>query len=201
MTSAGVTSIAGSVRRGRPRSEAIDNAIIQATIDELIERGFVSLSMEAIAARAGVAKTTLYRRWPSANELAIEAMRAFEGPVTTPPSGSARDELLWYLEGMRRKWDDPRYAAIMRRASADGTVQPEVYKRCRERLIAPHIKRMNAALRRAMGEGVIRDDIDVRWVRQMMVSPILAAALTHKDRLSVAQVETTLDVVLRGLAP
>ena len=50
---------------GRPRSESIDTAIMAATIDELIERGFLAASMESIAQRAGVAKTTLYRRWPN----------------------------------------------------------------------------------------------------------------------------------------
>jgi AcrR family transcriptional regulator len=190
-----------AVRRGRPRSEAIDTAIIEATVDELVERGFAGLSMEAVAARAGVAKTTLYRRWPNTTELTLEAMRTFETELTAPPPGTVRDELLWQLDVMRRRWNDPRYAAIMRRASADGTVQPEVYKHCRDRLIGPHIRQMNETLRRAAAEGLLRDDIDVTWVRQMIVSPILAAALTHKDRIGAAQVETTLDTVLRGLAP
>jgi AcrR family transcriptional regulator len=189
------------LRRGRPRDEAIDAAILAAMVDELIERGFVSASMEGVAGRAGVAKTTLYRRWPQIADLALAAMQSFEVVVDDPPHGSPRDQLAWLLDGMRRKWNDPRYAALMRRVAADGTVSPEVYRHTRDRLIGPHVRRMNAVLHRAVDEGVIRPDVDVAWVRQMLVAPIMAAALTHKDRLGAAQVNATLDTVLRGLAP
>ncbi len=190
-----------TIRRGRPRDESINAAILNATIDELIERGYSGLSMEAVAARAGVAKTTVYRRWTNPLDLALEAMRTFEVVEDDPPPGSARAQLLWLLEGMRRKWNDPRYAAMMRRAAADGTAQPEVYRHSRDRLIRPHIRRMNTVLHKAVDEGLIRADVDVSWVRQMLVSPIMAAALTHKERIGAAQVEAVLDTVLRGSAP
>jgi AcrR family transcriptional regulator len=191
-----------AVRRpGRPRSEVIDAAIREATIDELIERGFLGLSMEAVAARAGVAKTTLYRRWPNTQELAIDAMHSFDVDADAPPDGSARDALLFLLERMRRTWSDPRYGALMRRVAADGTAQPEVYRQCRDRLIAPRVRIMLDVLNRAVDEGLIRDDADLGWVRQALCAPIMAAVLTHKERVTRAQVEFTLDTVLRGLAP
>jgi AcrR family transcriptional regulator len=191
-----------AVRRpGRPRSEVIDAAIREATIDELIERGFLGLSMEAVAARAGVAKTTLYRRWPGTQELALDAMRAFDIDAGVPPDGSTRDALLYLLERMRRTWSDPRYGALMRRVAADGTAQPEVYRQCRDRLIAPRIRVMEDVLRRAVDEGLIRPDVDLRWVRQLLGAPVIAAVLTLKERVTRAQLEFTLDTVLRGLAP
>jgi AcrR family transcriptional regulator len=188
-------------RPGRPRSEVVDAAIRAATVDELIERGFGALSMEAIAARAGVAKTTLYRRWPGTQDLALDAMRSFDVDSDTPPDGSARDALLFLLDRMRRTWSDPRYGALMRRVAADGTQQPEVYRQCRDRLIAPRIRAMNDVLLRAVEEGLIRPDADLGWVRQLLAAPIMAAVLTHKERVTRAQVEFTLDTVLRGLAP
>ena len=106
---------------GRPRSESIDAAILQATTDELIERGFLAASMESIAARAGVAKTTLYRRWPNTTELAVAAMRSFETDTLDVPPGSVRDNLIWLITQMGRKWSDPRWAALMRRVAADGS--------------------------------------------------------------------------------
>ena len=188
-------------RPGRPRSEVVDAAIRAATIEELIERGFRALSMEAIAARAGVAKTTLYRRWPGTQELALDAMRSFDVDADAPPDGSARDALLFLLDRMRRTWSDPRYGALMRRAAADGTQQPEVYRQCRDRLIAPRVRAMDDVLRRAVDEGLISPDVDLGWVRQLLAAPIMAAVLTHKERVTRAQVEFTLDTVLRGLAP
>ena len=188
-------------RRGRPRSEAIDAAILDATIEELIERGFIGLSMEAIAGRAGVAKTTLYRRWPNTAELGLEAMRSFEAEVQQPPPGSVRDQLLWLVDGMRRKWNDPRYSAIMRRVTGDGAARPEAYRQTRDRLVTPHLNVMNAVLRRGVDEGLVRSDIDLGWVRQMLTSPIMAATLTFKERITRAQVEAIVDTILRGVAP
>lgn len=186
---------------GRPRSEAIDAAIREATIGELIEKGFVALSMEAVAARAGVAKTTLYRRWSRADELAIDAIRSFHMDADVPPDGPAREALLFLLERMRRVWSDPRYAALMRRVAADGTQQPEVYRQCRDRLVAPRARVMHEALERAVEQRLIGPDTDLAWVRQALCAPIMAAALTHRERVTRAQVEFTLDTVLRGVAP
>jgi AcrR family transcriptional regulator len=186
---------------GRPRDEAIDVAILEATIDELIERGFIAASMESIAARAGIAKTTLYRRWSNTTELAVAAMRSFEEDVEAPPEGTVRDQLVCLIDVMRRRWGNPRYAAVMRRVAADGSMQPETYKGARERLVGPYVRMTNKVLRRGVEEGIIRADVELEFIRQMLVSPIMAAALTHKERLSRGQIELTVDTVLAGLAP
>jgi AcrR family transcriptional regulator len=190
-------------RRGRPRDASIDAAILDATIDELIERGYLGLSMESIAARARIAKTTLYRRWPSSDDLVLESMRAFEPPADTeePELAPGREELLFLLERMRKTWSDARYAALMRRLAADGSSHPDVYRHFRDQLLKPRLERMNRALRRAILAGVVRDGVDLASVRQMLSAPILAAALTHKDKLTRAQLAFTVDTVLAGLAP
>jgi AcrR family transcriptional regulator len=190
-----------AVRRGRPRDETIDAAILDATIDELIDRGYLGLTMEAVAARAGVAKTTLYRRWPSTTELAIAALASFEPESPEPPDGPVREQLLFLLDGMRRKWTDERFAAVIRRVTGDGQSAPELYQNARDRLVEPHIRRMHTVLRRAADEGIIRPDVELTWVRQLLVSPISATTLTFKPRVTRRQVEFTVDAVLRGLAP
>jgi AcrR family transcriptional regulator len=187
---------------GRPRSESIDAAIMDATIEELICRGFIAASMESIATRAGVAKTTLYRRWANTSDLAVAAIRTLEEATYSPvPDGPVREQILWIIETMRLKWDVPRYAAVMRRVAADGSLQPETYKDARDRLIGPHIARLNAVLARGVDEGVIRPDVDLEWVRQLLISPVMAAALTLRDRVTKAQAEFIVDSVLRGIAP
>lgn len=192
---------AAPARRGRPRSETIDAAVLAATVDELIERGFGAMTMESVAERAGVAKTTVYRRHPDLFELTLAAMRSLESDQVVPPDGTVREQLRWLLDSMRRKWGDPRYAAMMRRASADGGAHLELYREARRRIVGPHVDRMNAVLRRGVAEGLIRADVELPWVRSLLVAPILAAALTHRGRVTGAQLELTLDTVLRGLAP
>jgi AcrR family transcriptional regulator len=197
-------SVMNALRKpGRPRNEAIDTAVLNAAVEEFIDKGWGGLSMEAVAARAGVAKTTIYRRWPSLEELCIAAVCSLGSEQDTPlPDGdSVRDELLAQLERMRRKWTNPGYAALMRRASADAEQQPEVYQQMRQRIVGPAIEAMNATLRRGVREGIMRADVDIDWARQLLSSPILSGALTMKTRMSRAQVEFTLDTVLRGLAP
>jgi len=188
-------------KRGRPREESVATAILAATVDELIARGFAALSIEGVAARAGVAKTTIYRRWANANDLALDAMRSFEKDVLEAPAGSVRDQLVWLVDGMRRKWNEPKYRAIMRRVTGDGIANPEAYREARSKIVSPHLEALNAALRRGVAEGLIRSDLDLGWIRQMMTAPIMTATLTFRERVSKAQIEATVDVVLRGAAP
>ena len=162
-------------RRGRPRDEAVDAAIIAAAVDELAARGFAALSIEGVAARAGVAKTTIYRRWANAADLALDAMRTFEQDVREAPDGSVRDQLVWLVDGMRRKWNDPTYRAIMRRVTGDGVANPEAYRQARDKLISPHLAALDNVLRRGVEEGLIRPELDLGWIRQMMTAPIMAA--------------------------
>jgi AcrR family transcriptional regulator len=190
-----------AARRGRPRDEAIDEAILDATVHEMIDVGFFAISMESVAARAGVAKTTVYRRWPDAGELALEALRRLKGPAGEPPEGDPREQIHWLAEQARRTWNNPTFAAAMRRVIAEGTAHPELYRESRQRLVGPHVRLMNAAIERAQHEGLIRTDADPNWVRRMIVGPTLSAAFTMQRGVTAAELERTIDVVLRGLAP
>src|SRR5262245_29686489 len=84
----------GARRPGRPRSEEADRAILDAAVEELVERGLAGVSMESIAARAGVAKTTLYRRWKDKVALCLEAVGRTKAPLAEPATGSLRGDLV-----------------------------------------------------------------------------------------------------------
>ena len=81
-------------RVGRPRSAEADDAILDAALDQFCDYGYDGLSVERVAAGAGVAKTTIYRRWANAADLALDAMRTFEQDVHAAPEGSVRDQLV-----------------------------------------------------------------------------------------------------------
>src|ERR1019366_5015136 len=85
-------------RRGRPRSEAADRAILHAATGLLAERGLSGMSIEEVAARAGVGKATIYRRWPSRGVLALDAFLAeFQQQQPLPDTGTLRGDLLGAL--------------------------------------------------------------------------------------------------------
>jgi AcrR family transcriptional regulator len=188
-------------RPGRPRRTDVDAAILDATIDELEEHGYFAASIEAIAARAGVAKTTVYRRWPSKDELVFDAINTLKGPISQAPGIGLREDLMYLMERMRRNWVNSHHGRVMRQLSADGSRNPELYRAFRDRLVAPRQEAVFAVLRRGVQDGQIRPDVDLRWVNDLLVAPVLVAVLTHRPHVSRAQLEFTVDTVLRGIAP
>jgi AcrR family transcriptional regulator len=95
--------IPGTAVRGRPRSEAADRAILRAATDLLAERGLAGMSMEEVAARAGVGKATVYRRWRSRGALALDAFMAeFQALQPLPDTGTLRGDLLAALRAWVR---------------------------------------------------------------------------------------------------
>src|SRR5215475_8692691 len=73
-------------RRGRPRDEQVHQIILTTALDLAFEIGFRNLSVEAIAAKAGVGKTTIYRRWPNKGAVVMDAFLSIVGPRTSFPS-------------------------------------------------------------------------------------------------------------------
>src|SRR5215831_11164328 len=97
-----------AARPGRPRSPAADEAILDATVDLLAEQGFLGLSIEAVAARAGVAKTTIYRRWPTKDDLLMDAIACLKHAHPEPQGESLRDDLIDMISRMRDAWFEGR---------------------------------------------------------------------------------------------
>src|SRR5271169_1750741 len=95
-------------RPGRPRSEQAEQAIIEATLDLFAEQGFEGVCVEAVAARAGVGKATIYRRWPNKEELLLAALGSIKSPIPELKGVSARDDLLAMVEVMCADKADPR---------------------------------------------------------------------------------------------
>ncbi|WP_129841047.1 TetR/AcrR family transcriptional regulator [Streptomyces sp. RFCAC02] len=84
-------------RRGRPRSEAADARILDAALELLLDRGYDRLSVDEVALRAGVAKTTLYRRWPTKDHLIVAVVARRQDVVPVEYSGDVRADLTRYL--------------------------------------------------------------------------------------------------------
>ena len=103
-----------AVRRGRPRSDAAEAAILAAAIEVLAERGFSDTSVDQIAARAHAGKDTIYRRWPHKSDLVRAALDHLEDiKVEVPDSGSLSVDLGGYLTGIARLLEDPRFGDIV----------------------------------------------------------------------------------------
>src|SRR5438309_2129391 len=128
---AGPAEPAGGSRRrpgrpGRPRSEEADRAILGAAVEELVERGLAGVSMESIAARAGVAKTTLYRRWKDKVALCLEAVGRTKAPLAEPATGSLRGDLVQLAGQQYRELWEGEFGRLMPRFAVEARRYPEL---------------------------------------------------------------------------
>jgi len=110
-----VSETAESPRRmpGRPRSEASHQAIIQATVELLVENGYGSLTMEGVRTRAGVGKATIYRRWASKEALILDALRTTNAPIPVPDEGSVRADLMVYTDAVVERFGADRASDVL----------------------------------------------------------------------------------------
>src|SRR3954453_18096046 len=113
-------------RPGRPRSADLHRAIIKSTLDLLVDAGYNALTVEAVAARAGVGKTTVYRRWANKDALIADALSSTNGELLPMPTeGTVRDRLVMVLEHVRQPVPETFSGRIMPRMVAYARSHPE----------------------------------------------------------------------------
>src|SRR5512142_1481611 len=135
---AGNPASGGAAQRGRPRSAEADRAILTATADLLAERGLAAMSIEEVAARAGVGKTTIYRRWPSKGLLALDAfVISFRAEQPLPDTGSLRGDLLSALRAWVRATTQTPMGPMLTGLIAEAQHDPERRGAWRDRGLEP----------------------------------------------------------------
>ncbi|MEJ3744846.1 TetR/AcrR family transcriptional regulator [Actinomycetes bacterium KLBMP 9797] len=186
---------------GRPRSARVDEAIVEAVLDLLAEGSTVeSLSIEAIAARAGVGKATIYRRWSGKDALLVEALRKLKGHPAMPDGASLRDDLVT-LVGAAGRNPDPRAAKIMPCLVPEMHRSPQQYAMYQE-IVQPRREIMREVLRRGVRTGELRPDLDIELVMSLLMGPtVLQRVLRWNPQLDEANLpERVVDTVLAGIA-
>jgi len=165
---------------GRPRSERAAKAIIDATLDLLAEEGGVAgVSIEAVAARAGVGKTTIYRRWPNKEALIIDALAALKEPFPAPVGDSVRDDLIVIARAFRTDKADKKrldcYWSIMGGAER----YPELMARFTREVVEPRRDVIRTVLRRGVTSGELRAALDVEVTLWLIMGAVAQRARAH----------------------
>jgi len=164
-----------SVRRlGRPRSEAAEQAIIEATLDVFAEQGFEGVCVELIAARAGVGKATIYRRWANKEELLLAALGSLKSPYPEPEGVSVRDDLLAIVEVMCADKADPRKSRRYALLLGEGEKYPRLMARYKAEVVEPRRDMVRAIIRRGIETGELRPDTDVEIAMLTLTGAIMA---------------------------
>jgi AcrR family transcriptional regulator len=193
-------------RPGRPRSEAAEKAILEAVIDLFIEGvPYGALSVEQIAARAGVGKATLYRRWANKEALVIDAVARLSEPCPMPDFTDGRTirqymlaTMAWMHDGMAEGRSGLAWGALM----AEGMRYPDLTRRYMETVIEPRRDVMRAILRHAIATGELRADLDVEVALRMVSSPMMLLLKSERpgEPLPEGFIEKQVDYMLNGFA-
>lgn len=184
---------------GRPRSARADEAIIEAVLELLAEGTLEALTIEAVAARAGVGKATIYRRWPGKEALVIDALRSLKGPPPVPAGRSVREDLVALLRhGVRKR--DVRTARVMSCLVPEVRRSPEHW-RLYQSLVEPYREVMRQVLRRGIESGELRADLDIEVAVALLNGPQLLQKMLswHPDLDDDNLPERVVDTVLAGL--
>jgi AcrR family transcriptional regulator len=161
-------------RPGRPRSERADRAIIEATLGLLAESGAAGLCIEKVAARAGVGKATIYRRWPGKEDLLLDAIACLKTPLPVPRGLAVRDDLLALVTAMCEQFADPCHMREFALLLGEGAAYPRLMARYTETVIEPRREVIRTVLRHGMATGELRADTDVEAVLFMLIGAVLA---------------------------
>ena len=172
----GGAAAGGAAPRGRPRSQEADRAILTAARDLLAERGLAAMSIEEVAARAGVGKATIYRRWPSKGLLALDAFVAsFREEQPLPDTGSLRDDLLAALHAWVRAVTQTAMGPMLTGLIAEAQHDPELRGAWRDRVLEPLRTQHRIMLDRAIARGEITASVD-----QDVVLDLFFGAAEHR---------------------
>jgi len=186
-------------RPGRPRSEQADKAIIDAALSLFAETGPEGLGIEKVAARAGVGKATIYRRWHGKEDLMLDALTALKTPLPEPKGKSVRSDLIALLDAMCADYADPRRARQIALLQGEGAKYPRLMARYVEIVVEPRREVVRSVLRRGVATGELREDTDIEAALFMLTGAVLVRS-RHGQRVEAGYGRRIVEELLRGLA-
>ena len=188
--------------RGRPRRAEVSSAIVDATLELLAERGFRGTTMDAIAARASVAKNTIYRRWASKEELITDALDRLVGPpVEVGDSASVDDFLREHSRDTVRTLADPLVRRILPDLVGELQRNRAFAVAFADRLVRPRRAAFVDGLRRSVERGELDRGVDVELVADLLVGPPFARVLLPLGvaAMTEAEADALVETIRNGL--
>src|SRR5580704_14844356 len=190
----------GAGRSGRPRSERVHQAILTAARELLIEEGFAALRLEHVAARAGVGKATIYRRWPSKEALAQDLLAQLAEPhIGIADTDNTRDELLAAVTNPMRAVTETDFGPVIRSLLSQIASNPTIGDPFRATVVAARRAEVARVVERGIARGDLRADADAEVATELLVGPVYFR-LMFGGILDAAFAERVVDSVMRGFA-
>jgi AcrR family transcriptional regulator len=191
----------GHKRPGRPRSALARQAILDATLQLLVEDGFDGMSIEAVAARAGVGKATIYRRWSSKRELVAAALGSIDDDVGVPDTGNTRDDFVLLVRDFARVSLSTALGPMIGRVAGAAVGNPELLEIVWTNLIAKRQEIGKQLLRRGIERGDVRADVNLDVVMNMVAGTAIFAVLFRLPEPAdlPARLEALISTIWQGI--
>ena len=183
---------------GRPRDARADSAILDATLRLVGSVGLGGLTMDAVAATAGVSKATIYRRWASKEALVLDAWMACFTDDTIPDTGSLERDLVIILGGLRDNITKGLLARVLPQMVAASQVNEELARAYRQFVVGRR-RRTSVVLNRAIERGELPAGMDLELAQDMLVGPLFYRTLLSGEVTDDDLVATVVQTVLAGM--
>ena len=171
--------------------------MLDAALSVLIERGYGELTIEAVAAESGVAKSTIYRHWPSRVELVNDAFLELKPALPEPPEGDVRERLVVVLEHLAQNIADSPWSACLPTLIEAAEREPAA-RELHARLCNAGRQSLADLLAEGVCNGELPADLDTNLIAEALAGPIVMRRLMTGDPLPPEQVRHLVDQVLGG---
>jgi AcrR family transcriptional regulator len=193
-------SAAAPARRGRPRDDAAEGAIVQAVVELLAEQGFTRLTIAAVAARAGVGKPTIYRRWSSKSDLVVDAIVRVAPPISARRTGDPHTDLRNLTHAAIKDVTSPPLGATLVAVLAQTGSHNELGTLVQHKLAQPRREVLHEVIVVAIESGQLRADTDAELMLDLLLGPGLYRWLITGRPVSRAMTAGVVDAVWNGFA-
>ena len=178
------------------RAARVVTEVLRATAEELGRVGYAALRIEDVAARSGVNKTTIYRRWPTKADLVGATLRKIADDQSAPDTGSLRGDLSEHIRSVVAWGTSPTGRGVLRMMQAD-RADPEVEALVRA-IRAENLERRVAPIKRGIARGELPCGTNAELLVELVYSPIVMRLITAQEPPTEAHAAAILDVVLAG---
>jgi AcrR family transcriptional regulator len=183
-------------RPGRPRDPGYDKVILDATLEILNDKGYAGLTVDGVAARTGVGRPTIYRRWRSKPVLVIAALTQSPNLSLTPDTGTLRGDLMAFQRDQVMMMDRPESRRITAGLVADLVSDPELAETYLGDYVGLRQTSVREALQRGIERGELRADADLPLIYDLLIGPLFMRSVVRGESLGPDIAEQTVDLVL-----
>jgi AcrR family transcriptional regulator len=183
------------------RGAATEQAILRTTRELLAEGGVQHLTIEGVAARSGVAKTTIYRRYRDKDDLALSVVLDMVEQVILPELGDTRAELVQFVSAAVDQLGSTLMGRVMQGLVSDLASDPHLASAFQERVVSVRDAEVSRLIARGIERGDLAADTDEVTAHELLIAPVYYRLLLSGEPLDHAFAERIVDATMRAFAP